>query len=113
MIDELETVIQKVPGDSSLFADDVVIWAMASNIRCLKDSLNCSLLNLATRVNTNKMEVSVENTVSQLFTLSTKQHLEYQGIPLKHVSSGHINNMSISTISSTGELTSQKHHKRA
>ncbi|GFW62868.1 hypothetical protein TNCV_4452171 [Trichonephila clavipes] len=35
------------------------------------------------------MEVSVGKTVSQLFTLSTKQHLfhlEYKELPLKHVS---------------------------
>ncbi|GFR04916.1 hypothetical protein TNCT_28401 [Trichonephila clavata] len=61
---------------------------MGSNIRSLEDALNSSLLNLATWANTNKMEVSVEKTVSQLFTLSTKQHLfhlEYKGLPLKQV----------------------------
>ncbi|GFX84887.1 uncharacterized protein TNCV_4997191 [Trichonephila clavipes] len=61
-------------------------WAMGSNIRPLEYS---SLLNLATWANTNKMEVSVEKTVSQLFALSTKQHffhLEYKGLPLKQVS---------------------------
>ncbi|GFQ77085.1 putative RNA-directed DNA polymerase from transposon BS [Trichonephila clavata] len=90
MIDDLETAIQKVPGVSYLFfADDLVIWVKCSNIRSLEDALNSSLLNLATWANTNKMEVSVEKTVSQLFTLSTKQHpfhLEYKGLPLEQVS---------------------------
>ncbi|GFV24801.1 putative RNA-directed DNA polymerase from transposon BS [Trichonephila clavipes] len=76
MIDDQEVAIQKVPGVSCLFfADDGVLWATDSNIRPLQDALNSSLLNLATWANTNKMEVSVEKKVSQLFTLSTKQHI--------------------------------------
>ncbi|GFS38977.1 putative RNA-directed DNA polymerase from transposon BS [Trichonephila inaurata madagascariensis] len=86
MIDDVEAAIQKVPRVSCLFfADDVVLWATGSNIRPLEITLNSSLLNLATWANTNKMEASVEKTVSQLFTLSTKQHLfhlEYKGLPL-------------------------------
>ncbi|GFR10934.1 putative RNA-directed DNA polymerase from transposon BS [Trichonephila clavata] len=89
MIDDLETAIEKVPGISFLFfADDVVIWATGSNIHSLEDTLKSFLLNLATWVNINKIEVSVEKTVSQLFTLSTTQrlfHLEYKVLPLKQV----------------------------
>ncbi|GFS97500.1 uncharacterized protein TNCV_4262781 [Trichonephila clavipes] len=51
-------------------------------------TFNSSLLTLVTRANTNKMEVSVEKTASQLFTLSTKQHsfhLEYKILPLKQM----------------------------
>ncbi|GFS45683.1 hypothetical protein TNIN_307351 [Trichonephila inaurata madagascariensis] len=89
MIDDLETAIQKVPGVSCLFfAEDIIIWATGSNILSLEYALNSSLLNLATLANINKMEVRVEKTVSQLFTLSTKHlfHLEYKGLPLKNVS---------------------------
>ncbi|GFT06773.1 reverse transcriptase domain-containing protein [Trichonephila clavipes] len=90
MIGDLETAIQKVPGVSYLFfADDVVICVTVSNIRSLEDGLNSSLLNFVIWANTNKMEVSVEKTICELFTLSTKQHLfhlEYKGLPLKYVS---------------------------
>ncbi|GFW38213.1 putative RNA-directed DNA polymerase from transposon BS [Trichonephila clavipes] len=89
MIDDLEAAIQKVPRVSCLFfADDVVLWATSSNIRLLEDALNSSLFNLVTWANTNKMEVSVEKTVFQLFSLPTKQflfHLEYKGLPLEQV----------------------------
>ncbi|GFY58595.1 hypothetical protein TNIN_17231 [Trichonephila inaurata madagascariensis] len=75
-IDDIEIAIQKVPGLSCLFfTNDVIIWAPGSNIRSLEDVLNISLLNFATWNNTNKREVTVEKTVSQLFTLSTKQHV--------------------------------------
>ncbi|KAG8176461.1 hypothetical protein JTE90_025030 [Oedothorax gibbosus] len=45
-------------------------------------------MNLVTWADMNKLEVSAEKTVSQLFTLSTKQHhfnMEYKGLPLKQV----------------------------
>ncbi|GFR25982.1 hypothetical protein TNCT_320951 [Trichonephila clavata] len=90
MIDDLETAIQKVLGVSCLFfADDVLIWDTESKIHSLEETLNISLHNLATWAKPNKMEVSVEKTISQRFTLSTKQHLfhlEYKGLPLKQMS---------------------------
>ncbi|GFU25890.1 putative RNA-directed DNA polymerase from transposon BS [Trichonephila clavipes] len=59
MVDDLKVAIQKVPVFSCVFfADDVVL------------------------------EVIIEKTVSQLFTLSTKQylfHLEYKALPRKQV----------------------------
>ncbi|GFV02350.1 hypothetical protein TNCV_1022781 [Trichonephila clavipes] len=72
----------------NIMIDDPVLWDTGCNILPLEDALNNPLLNLAIWANTNKMAVSVEKTVSQLFLLSTKQHLfhlEYKRLPLKHV----------------------------
>ncbi|GFY69534.1 hypothetical protein TNIN_498011 [Trichonephila inaurata madagascariensis] len=68
-IDDLEKAIQM---SYLFFANDVVIWATSSNIHTLEDTLSSSLLNLATWVDTNKLEIIVEKTVFQLLTLSTK-----------------------------------------
>lgn len=90
MINDLQCAIQKTQGVTCLFfADDVLIWATGSNVSELEEALNNSLLNLATWADLNKMEVSAEKTVAQLFTMSTKDHhfnLKYKGLNLKRVS---------------------------
>ncbi|KAG8196988.1 hypothetical protein JTE90_013135 [Oedothorax gibbosus] len=111
MIDDLNIAIQKVPGVSCLFfADDVVIWETGSHVQSMEYALNKSLMNLATWADMNKLEVSAEKTVSQLFTLSTKQHpfnLEYNLEYRTPSNSPYLNTLgSTLTVSSPGVLTS-------
>ena len=119
MIDDLIATIHRITGVSCLlFADDVILWATGSQIKALEEALNLALIQFENWASLNKMEVSTEKTVTQLFTMSTRAHqirLSYKGVPLQQTTLGKyfgINLDSRLSWNSHIRATAEKAHKR-
>ncbi|GFW43681.1 probable RNA-directed DNA polymerase from transposon BS [Trichonephila clavipes] len=74
--DLLSFINNAVPEiNSLLYADDLVLWSTGSDIPKLESTLNSALVTLASWSLENDFKVNPDNTNFELFTLSTKKHI--------------------------------------